>query len=150
MPVVAGLLTLVFYSQVLAAYGAINGVKTINSQEFIKLFNDSDLLLVDVRQKKEFEVSHLKGACRIENINWESVDKNQPVVLYCTIGYRSIEWGETLKQQGFDHLYNLDGGILQWKNEGNAVINPKNQPTDSVHVYSRLFGFLLRKGRAVE
>ena len=146
MPI-AGLLALVFYSRVLAAYGVLNGVKTINSKELIKLSKNQNLLLADVRQKKEFAVSHLRGA--EENINWESVSKNRPVVLYCTIGYRSIKCGAALTRRGFHHLYHLDGGILRWKNEGNVVINQKNQPTDSVHVYSGLFGFLLRKGQAV-
>ena len=144
---IVGLLALVFYSQVLAAYGVLNGVKTISSQELIKLSKNPNLLLADVRQKKEFAVSHLRGA--EENINWKLVDKKRPVVLYCTIGYRSIKWGAALKQRGFHHLYNLNGGILRWKNEGNVVVNLKNQPTDSVHVYSGLFGFLLRKGQAV-
>lgn len=144
---IAGLLALVFYSRVLAAYGVFNGVSTISSQELIKLSKNPNLLLADVRQKKEFAVSHLKGA--EENINWELVDKKRPVVLYCTIGYRSIKWGAVLRQRGFHHLYSLDGGILRWKNEGNVVVNLKNQPTDSLHVYSGLFGFLLRKGQAV-
>ena len=139
---IAGLLALVFYSRVLAAYGAINAVKTISSQELIKLSKKPNLLLADVRQKKEFAVSHLRGSEWIENVNWELVDKNRPVVLYCTIGYRSIKWAAALKQRGFHHLYNLNGGILRWKNEGHVVINQKNQPTDSVHVYSGLFGFL--------
>ena len=146
MPI-AGLLALVFYSRVLAAYGALHGVRSIESQELIKLSKNPNLLLADVRQKKEFAVSHLKGA--EENINWELIDKNRPVVLYCTIGYRSIKWGAALNQRGFHHIYNLNGGILRWKNEGHVVVNQKNQRTDSVHVYSRLFGFLLRKGQAV-
>lgn len=146
MPI-AGLLALVFYSRVLAAYGALHGVRSIESQELIKLFKNPNLLLADVRQKKEFAVSHLKGA--EENISWELIDKNRPVVLYCTIGYRSIKWAAALKQRGFHHIYNLNGGILRWKNEGHVVVNQKNQPTDSVHVYSGLFGFLLRKGQSV-
>lgn len=146
MPI-AGLLALVFHNRVLAAYGALNGVRSISSQELMKLSKNPNLLLADVRQKKEFAVSHLKGA--EENINWELVSKNRPVVLYCTIGYRSIKWGVALKQRGFHHLYSLNGGILRWKNEGHVVINQKNQPTDSVHVYSPLFGFLLRKGQSV-
>lgn len=144
------ILALVFNGPILAAFGAVNGVKTLGPKDLVSLQAQADVLLVDVREVEEFEVSHLYGAVWEEAINWQEVDKNQPIVLYCTIGFRSTEWGTTLAKQGFRNLYNLDGGIVRWKNEKHTVFNQLNQPTDSVHVYSDLFGFLLREGLAVE
>lgn len=153
--ILAGILTtcflaLIFNSHLLAAFGAMNGVKTLDPEGLLQISNGNEILLVDVREKREFEVSHLRGAEWVEGLNWQEVDKNTPIVLYCTIGFRSTEWGTTLAKQGFRNLYNLDGGIVRWKNEKRTVFNQKNQPTDSVHVYSDLFGFLLREGQAVE
>ncbi len=144
------LLALVFNGPILAAVGAMSGIKTLAPEDFKSMTTQTDVLLIDVREAKEFEVSHLKDAVWEQAVNWEQVDKNRPIVLYCTIGFRSTEWGTTLAKQGFRNLYNLDGGIVRWKNERRTVFNQKNQPTDSVHVYSDLFGFLLREGQAVE
>ena len=145
-----GMLAMVFNGPLLAAFGAVNGVKTLDPENLIALRAQADVLLVDVREAEEFEVSHLDGAEWAKSLNWQEVDKNQPIVLYCTIGFRSTEWGTTLAKQGFHNIYNLDGGIVRWKNEKRTVFNQLNQPTDSVHVYSDLFGFLLREGLAVE
>ena len=144
------LLALAFNSHILAAFGAMNGVKTIGPKELETLLESESVLIVDVREKEEFEVSHLAEAQWVNDLNWQEVDKNTRVVLYCTIGFRSTEWGTTLAKQGFNDLYNLDGGIVRWKNEQGTVFNQKQQPTDSVHVYSELFGFLLKEGQAVE
>ena len=150
IPLVLAVLALAFNGPILAAFGAFSGVKTLEPGDLESLSTKADVLLVDVRELEEFEVSHLKGAVREQTIDWQKVDKERPIVLYCTIGFRSTEWGTTLAKQGFRNLYNLDGGIVRWKNENRTVFNQKNQPTDSVHVYSDLFGFLLREGLAVE
>ena len=110
-----------------------------------------ELILLDIRSPKEYQVSHLKGA---ELIDYESFDpgiiahisKTSTVVVYCSVGYRSERVGEKLKELGFQEVYNLYGGIFQWKNQGNPVVNDKNQPTDSVHAYNRSWGKYLKQG----
>ncbi|MEM7108359.1 MAG: rhodanese-like domain-containing protein [Bacteroidota bacterium] len=135
--------------------------KKINSllSHTVPLVNENDLkssfasepILLDTRSLKEFEVSHLKGARFIdyEHFNPEMVsdiDKNKSVVLYCSVGYRSEKIGEKLQELGFKNVYNLYGGIFDWKNKDNAVVNQNNIETDSVHTYNKNWSKWLKRG----
>jgi rhodanese-related sulfurtransferase len=114
----------------------------------------SKATLLDTRQKKEFEVSHIKGA---QWVGYESFDpnrvkdipKDKPVVVYCSIGARSQEIGKKLKQEGFNEVYNLYGGIFHWVNEDNPVFQMDSLPTKKVHTYNRMWGLWLNKGEKV-
>ena len=63
-------------------------------------------IILDAREKKEFNVSHLKGALNIgyDNIDKNVItqlDKNKTIVVYCSIGYRSEKVGELLRAKGY-------------------------------------------------
>ncbi|HAF78076.1 MAG TPA: rhodanese-like domain-containing protein, partial [Maribacter sp.] len=73
-------------------------------------------------------------------------DKTQPIIVYCSIGVRSEDIGEKLKELGYTKILNLYGGIFDWKNKGGQVFNSKEIPTDSVHAFSRHWGKLLQEG----
>ena len=113
--------------------------------------SQKQLILLDTRSPKEYQVSHLKGS---ELIDYETFDprniahisKTATVVVYCSVGYRSERVGEKMKELGFKEVYNLYGGIFHWKNQGYSVVNDKNQATDSVHAYNRIWGLWLKKG----
>ncbi len=109
------------------------------------------LVLLDIRSPKDYQVSHLRGAALIDYESYNSdnisyIPKSSTVVVYCSVGYRSERVGEKMKELGFQEVYNLYGGIFQWKNQGNPVVNNKNQVTDSVHAYSRKWGQWLKQG----
>jgi len=114
----------------------------------------SDAILLDTREKNEFNVSHLKGA---QWVGYESFDmfavkdipKNQSIVVYCSIGARSQEIGKKLKQSGYSEVYNLYGGIFHWVNENNPVFQFDSIPTNKVHTYNKLWGIWLNKGEKV-
>jgi rhodanese-related sulfurtransferase len=57
--------------------------------------------------------------------------REAPVIVYCSVGYRSEKIGEKLQKLGFQNVHNLYGGIFQWKNDGFEVLNAQkvNQPT---------------------
>lgn len=77
-----------------------------------------DFQLVDVREDFEYEMSNLGGdliplgGVLIES---EKIDKDKPVVIMCRSGKRSAAAVMQLEQQGFNNLYNLQGGILAWQ-----------------------------------
>lgn len=87
-------------------------------------------LLIDVRTPMEFEESHLKNAINIDYFDkqfYEKVknfDKNKPIFIYCRTGRKSGEISEKLIKKGFTKVYDLDGGIISWKEEKNEVIKP--------------------------
>ena len=110
-----------------------------------------NLVLIDTRSLKEFQISHLKGS---EFVGYESfeasrmlhISKSSTVVIYCSVGYRSERIGKKIKEMGFKKVFNLSGGLFQWKNQGYTVVNNQNQVTDSIHAYDRLWGQYLKKG----
>ena len=125
-----------------------NTVPLINSAE---LSEKKDVILLDVRSPKEFEVSHIEGAIMIDYDNFKKsdvskIDKDQEVIVYCSVGYRSERLGERLQKMGFENVKNLYGGIFDWKNQGNNIVNENNLETDSVHTYNKAWSQWLYKG----
>ncbi len=127
-------------------------VPLIRIHELEAIFQkDSSIVLLDIRSREEFAVSHLPGAQLIDydhfkKKNVENIDKEKPVIVYCSVGYRSEKVGEKLLRMGFKNVKNLYGGIFEWKNEGFGVVNSKGQKTDSVHTYNRSWSKWLKKG----
>jgi rhodanese-related sulfurtransferase len=106
-------------------------------------------LLLDAREPEEYQVSHLPQAqnCGYEDFDlkkWEKMDKNQPVIVYCSIGYRSEKIAEKLKAAGFTKVMNLYGSIFEWVNRGYPLAGA--QP-DKVHTYNREWGKLVEEGK---
>ncbi len=101
-------------------------------------------LLLDAREPEEYAVSHLPGARNLgyNDANYaelEGVDHDRPVVVYCTIGYRSERMAEELRSRGFSKVYNLYGSIYAWALAGHPVVNAEG-PTDRIHTYNRKWG----------
>jgi rhodanese-related sulfurtransferase len=107
--------------------------------------SQSDFLILDAREKEEFDISHLPGAVHIgyksmdENLI-NRIDKNQKVALYCSVGYRSEKVGQKLMKLGFQDVSNVYGSIFEWVNQGYPVYDDKEQPTNKVHTYSKNWG----------
>ena len=113
----------------------------------------SKFQVLDAREKEEYGVSHLPQALWVgyDTFSLTSVaglDKNKPVLIYCTVGARSEQIGKMLQKEGFSKVYNLYGGILHWVNEGRQVV-AQGKPTPKVHTYSRSWGIWLNRGEKV-
>lgn len=111
------------------------------------------VILLDARSPEEYKVSHIANAQFVGYENFDStgvasLDRNQPLVVYCAVGYRSEKISEKLEEMGFTNVYNLYGGIFEWKNRGNTVVN-ETGPTEKVHAYNKTWGIWLRKGEKV-
>ena len=110
-------------------------------------------ILLDAREKKEYEISHIDGAQWVGYNTFSSkrvaeLDKHDTIVIYCSVGYRSEKVGEKLQALGFSNVYNLYGSIFQWVNEGNPVVNDKGE-TEEVHAFDKDWGKWLLKGTKV-
>lgn len=114
--------------------------------------DEQSYLILDTRKKREFEVSHIPNAVwvsekvNIENPAFAKAKKNQPIVVYCSVGIRSEDYGEHLKKLGYSNVKNLYGSIFAWKDAGYNLLNSKEQITDSVHVFSRKWSHYLNSG----
>lgn len=116
-----------------------------------ELKGKGNVIILDTRQPEEYEVSHLPSARLVDYDNFkiedvQNIDKNQEVIVYCSVGYRSERIGEKLQKAGFTNVKNLYGGIFGWKNEGLGVVDKNEQPTDSVHTYNKTWSKWLYKG----
>lgn len=126
-----------------------NTVPLIKADSLERIMND--VVILDTRAIEEFEVSHLEGARFVDYDSFElaavkDIPKDQEIIVYCSVGYRSERVGEKLQKAGYSNVKNLYGGIFSWKNEGHDVIDLSNQPTDSVHTYNKSWGKWLIKG----
>lgn len=113
----------------------------------------NDFILLDAREKKEFNVSHLKNAQFVgyDKFNLRKTvksipDKNSKIVVYCSLGIRSEDIAEKLKKAGYTNVSNLYGGIFEWKNKDCKVYDSKGQETEKVHAFSLDWGIWLTKG----
>ncbi len=112
---------------------------------------DKNYIFLDARSKEEFDVSHLPNAIYIgyDEINWNAVDtvnKDKPIVVYCSIGYRSEKVGEQLMAKGYQNVYNLYGGIFNWANNDFPVYKGINL-TNEVHGYAQRWAIWLDKDK---
>ncbi len=112
------------------------------------------VLFLDARERAEFDVSHIKNAANVgyqnfDNTCLQSVPKDQRIIVYCSVGYRSEKVAEKIKAAGYTQVFNLYGGIFEWVNEGNTVYDNAGKPTAKVHAYNHTWGIWLKKGEKV-
>ena len=99
-------------------------IKSINSSQANNLIkNNKDLVILDVRRPNEFKESRIVNSINIpvEEIEWEVEEleqyKERPILVYCKVGVRSSVACAILEEEGFNNLYNLRGGILDFDGE---------------------------------
>lgn len=80
-----------------------------------------EVQLVDVRTPEEYESGHIDDAINFNIINnenfleqIETLDKDEPVYLYCKMGGRSNRAAELMKEKGFTKIYDYSGGYNDW------------------------------------
>ncbi len=127
-----------------------NSVSQITVDELEQM---DGVCLLDARELEEYEVSHIEGAQYIgyDNLNKEilkNIPKEQTIVLYCSVGYRSEKVGEQLQKMGYTNVYNLYGSIFEWVNQGNSVVN-ENGTTTRVHTYNKRWSKWLENGTPI-
>jgi len=122
-------------------------VPQISPAELAKWQKDNDEklpLLFDTRSDKEHRVSHLTGAQRVGFRDFSlkkvaNLERDTPIVVFCSVGKRSEMIGEKLQKAGFTNVKNLRGGIFQWANEERPLVNDDGS-TNHVHSYNRKWG----------
>ena len=94
-------------------------------------------IFVDVRTAKERQVSIIAGAVDVESLPALHLKHpERPVVVYCTIGYRSGITTRALQALKIP-ARNLRGGILAWIAAGGDLVDAQLKPSHQVHVYAK-------------
>lgn len=104
-------------------------------------------LLLDARTAAEYEVSHLPNAQLVTSdlpdlLHQLDATTETPIVVYCSVGYRSAKVADQLQQMGFQRVFNLEGSLFEWVNSGYPVYQGQ-QPVHQVHPYNARWGQLL-------
>ena len=100
----------------------------LNVAEFSAKSQETGVISLDVRTAGEFAEGHLVNALNInvESGNFEAeianLDKNATYAVYCRSGRRSAVAVDLMKKAGFNNLYNLDGGVIDWSASGLPLV----------------------------
>jgi len=101
--------------------GLIPKKKSLTVQELKNKIDQGDeIVLIDVREKFEYDICNLGGTLIPLNTipnHIDKIPKDKSVVVYCHHGMRSASAIKFLEQQGFNNLLNLEGGIHSWASE---------------------------------
>ena len=114
----------------------------ISTAEYFNKSRNNSWIIVDVRSKRERNVSIIPDAMSKDMFEMQKTDfKENLILVYCTVGCRSGAYTKKLQKQGFN-AFNLYGGVLAWALEGGRFLTPEGAPTNRVHVYSRKWSVL--------
>jgi rhodanese-related sulfurtransferase len=105
---------------------------SLNDAEWSALLLGKPGVIIDVRTPGEFEQGYIEGAELIDvtsssfmsKIQELSLNKEEPIYIYCRSGNRSKKAMSMLSSEGFTEIYELDHGIIGWQKAG----YPINQP----------------------
>jgi len=97
----------------------------LNQDKWIEsISNSKKSIVLDVRTPEEYDQGFIKNSINLniydsqffmDEIN--KLDKKNSIYIYCRSGARSFQASELMSQFGFEKVYNLEGGILDWKGE---------------------------------
>ena len=96
-------------------------IKDLTPKEFKDYLLEDGVILVDVREKWEFDICQINGAILMPMgeiaMTYVDLNKDSKIALYCHSGVRSMHVADFLLSQGFQSLANLQGGIEAWTKE---------------------------------
>ncbi len=104
-----------------------NKGKYVNAEEFNKLTNEPDTVVIDMRNHYEYEVGHFDKAIEVPSdtfreqlpmaVDMMKTDKEKNIIMYCTGGIRCEKASAYMKHKGFKNVFHLEGGIINYVNQ---------------------------------
>lgn len=121
---------------------------TLKAEALLAILEDSNLVLLDIRQGYEQAVSMIPRSITTREFAErfrKGIPRDKRIVVYCTIGFRSGQYAMQLAGQGI-RAENLEGGVLAWSHIGGPfeVRNGAGMATATrrVHVYDKGWNYL--------
>ncbi|MGJ7036113.1 rhodanese-related sulfurtransferase [Anoxybacillus eryuanensis] len=93
----------------------------ISVDEAAQMMQKEDVVVLDVRTEEEYASGHIPGAILLplqqlpDRMN--ELNKNKTYIVVCRSGNRSAQASELLVKEGFTNIYNMTGGMNEWKGE---------------------------------
>ncbi|MCB1672359.1 MAG: rhodanese-like domain-containing protein [Gammaproteobacteria bacterium] len=102
--------------------------KSVGPQQAVMMINRQGAVVLDVRDKKEFDAGHIVDSINIpqsklgQRLTELNKHKEKPVVVVCKMGQQSGEACKTLQQAGFNQVVRLAGGVTEWKSQSLPLV----------------------------
>ena len=101
--------------------------KYVNAEQFNKMTNDPDTIIIDMRNHYEYEVGHFSEAIEIPSDTFREQlplaaemmqpHKDKNIIMYCTGGIRCEKASAYMLHKGFENVFHLEGGIINYVNQ---------------------------------
>ncbi len=104
------------------------GGRSVTAQQLVDMVNRENALVLDVRDKKEFDSGHIVDALNIPfasldgRINELKKHHERPIVVACRMGQHAGTAGSVLRKHGFENVSRLTGGVTEWRNQSLPVV----------------------------
>ena len=109
-----------FLTGIPSSYYTISSIDTLK-----KALTNPQTLLIDVREKSEYQSGHIPSAINIPlrtlSQNLDQIPHDRPVILSCSTGYRSAIGMTTLHLLGYKNVKGFPASFMGWKNAGEAI-----------------------------
>ena len=117
-PILAGMWVVTLLA--IIVYHARAASKSVGPQQAVMLINREGAVVVDVRDKKEFDQGHIAGAINIPLVKLKQrmaelkKHKEKPMLVVCKMGQQSGAAVKSIEEAGHGHVVKLAGGISEW------------------------------------
>jgi sulfur-carrier protein adenylyltransferase/sulfurtransferase len=118
-------------------------VEEVTPEQASRELGAGGVALIDVRERHEWEESHLEGATLVPQLTvadriGEAVpDRSQRTLIYCASGNRSARAAAALEGLGYENVASVEGGIIRWAAEGLPVVETDSLTPEQRMRYSR-------------
>ncbi len=108
----------------------ISGVKEVGILEATQLINHHDALVLDVREDQEYSGGRVPNSKHIPlrqlsgRLHELEKFRAKPIIAICRSGARSGQCCNVLRKNGFEQVYNLNGGMMSWQ-QANMPVEKK-------------------------
>jgi rhodanese-related sulfurtransferase len=113
---------------------SFNKYESISPLIAVTKMNNDNTVVIDVREPHEFLKSHIENAINIplskveEQLPSLEKRKSHPIIVTCQTGARSVPACKTLSKAGFEHVFNMTGGMQSWEDNKLPIkISNKNK-----------------------
>ena len=120
-------------------------IKSVDIDEARRMLEKPGTVLIDVREPDEWRQGHIPQAVGISRgflelrIEEKVPDHKTPIIVQCASGTRSLLAARTLRELGYENIYNLTGGFNSWKDRGLPWVADKQFSPEELTRYSRHF-----------
>jgi sulfur-carrier protein adenylyltransferase/sulfurtransferase len=120
-------------------------IKSVDIDEARRMLEKPGTVLLDVRESDEWRQGHIPQAVGIPRgflelrVEEKVPDHKAPVIVQCASGTRSLLASRSLREMGYENVYNLTGGFNAWKDRGLPWTADRQFTPDELTRYSRHF-----------